>query len=198
MRRFLPLLALPLFLVACVDTTGLSPDSSRGPHPSSNANAAVVVTEYGDVQCPACRAAHEVIIKPLLEKHGATIRYEFHHFPLRSIHRYALVAAMASECAADQGKFWEYLDKAYTDQPTLTEKRLGEWATELGLDRTLFDRCLASEIKEDVVIADYNQGRALGVQGTPTFFVNGERVESDLKAIEAAITAKGEALKQLL
>ena len=108
MNRTLAIAVVTLALAACTDTTGLSDTSSRGP--KGSANAAVTVAEYADLQCPACQAAHTQINAPLLQKYGAQIRFEFKHFPLRSIHRYALEASMASECAADQGKFWEYVE----------------------------------------------------------------------------------------
>lgn len=100
-----------LLLAACVDTTGISPTSSRPPR--GNANALVTVMEFADFQCPACMSAHATINKPLFEKYGSQVRFEFRHFPLRNIHRFALDLAEASECAADQGKFWEFVDLAY-------------------------------------------------------------------------------------
>lgn len=188
MRRTLfTLLCTSLFLVACVDTTGISEESSRPP--KGNANAAVTVVEFGDLQCPACKAAHAQIVQPLIEQRGSQIRFEFHHFPLQSIHRYALQAAMAAECAADQGKFWEFVDLDYADQAKLDNDQLYRWADALGLDDDLFDRCLRSKIKRKAVLADYDQGQELGVSGTPTFFVNGKKVESGLPQITAAIDA---------
>src|SRR3990167_7433114 len=91
----LPLIttAFALALVACVDTTGLAGTLSHVPHPKTNANAAVVVTEYSDFQCPACRGAATGIVQPLIAQYGRTIRFELKHFPLRSLHRYALEAA---------------------------------------------------------------------------------------------------------
>lgn len=187
-RRTFLALACTLALAACgADTTGLSPDLSNQPHPSTSANAAVTVTEYADLQCPACRAAHTVIVKPLIDKYGTQIRYEFKHMPLSSIHRFAVEAAEAAECAADQGKFWEFVDIDFERQDMLSRAALKQWGAELELDTALFDRCVDSHVKRDAVIASYEEGRELGVTGTPTFFVNGERVESDLEAISAAI-----------
>ncbi len=191
-------IASSLFLAGCVDTTGISADSTRAPHPSTNAQAIATVTEFGDLQCPACASAHAQIVKPLLEKYGRQIRFEFKHYPLRTLHRYALPAAEAAECAADQGKFWEYEDIAYTKQAEMSESTLTQWAKDLGLDMDLFGRCTASHIKRDAIMADYDEGTEAGVMGTPTFFVNGQRVESDLATISAAIDASLQAPSQRL
>ncbi len=167
-----------LALTACVDTTGLSSESSKYPHPETGENAIVTVTEYGDLQCPACKSAHTMLVKPLIEQYGTRVRYEYRQFPLVSIHRYAMDAAEATECAADQGKFWELVDLIYTEQEKLTSDQLTTWGEQLGLDMDLYGRCRDSHIKRDAVMADYDAGKALGVSGTPSFFVNGQRVES--------------------
>jgi protein-disulfide isomerase len=166
-------------LAACtsVDTTGISPESSKtAKGPSA---ALVTLTEYGDLQCPACKSAHTTLNKPLLEQFGDKIRFEFRHFPLRSIHPYAYKAAMASECAADQGKFWEFLDLNYEKQNDLKNAPYAEWAATLGLDADLFNRCLTSEIKGDAVSADLAEGTRLKVNSTPSYFVNGVAVKTN-------------------
>lgn len=189
-KTLLPVLAVSLLLAACgVDTTGLSAESTRPIHPKSNPNAAVTVTEYADFECPACGAAYSLITKPVLDKYGSQIRYEHKHFPLTGIHRYALEAAQATECAADQGKFWEYAEVVFTKQEDLSSRALRDWAAELKFDTALFERCLSSKIKRDTVLADQEEGRKLGVSGTPSFFVNDQRVESDVEAIGKAVDA---------
>ena len=199
MKRHLLTLGLlvTVALAACtpVDTTGLSPDSKKTP--TGNPNAVVTVTEYGDFQCPACGAAYPQVVEPLLQKYGSQMRYEFKQFPLQSLHQYALLAAQASECAADEGKFWQFVDIDYKNQPELSKDTLYKWADQLGLNKDRFDRCLRSRIKKKAVLADYDEGVKLGVQGTPTFFVNGQKVESSLDAIGTAIEAgnKGAAQK---
>jgi protein-disulfide isomerase len=197
MKRLL-LAGSVIVLVACTDTTGVSTTSTKPPHPKSNANAAVTVVEFADLQCPACRAAHTVILKPLIASHGASIRYEFKHFPIASLHRHAIIAAQASECAADQQKFWEFVDMDYERQDKLSPEMLSSWAKELNLNMDLFDRCMKSGIKKDIALADYDEGKAKGVKGTPTFFVNGERVESELPKIQAAIDAALKGMGQRL
>lgn len=189
MKRFITLSVLTLALAACTDTTGLTPESTRSVHPQTSANAAVVVAEYADLQCPACRAANETVVPPLLAKYGMQIAYEFHHFPLSSIHRYAFEAAEAAECAADQGKFWEFVDLDYKNQQELSSEMLDQWGEDLKLDTALFNRCRDSHIKRDMIQEEYDQGRNLGVRGTPTFFVNGEQVEATVDGLSAAIDA---------
>lgn len=189
MRRITLLTGMTLFLAACVDTTGLTGTLTKQPHPKSSPNGAAIVTEFSDLQCPACRTANVAIVQPLLQKRGAQIRFEFHHFPLRSIHRFALDAAQAAECAGDQGKFWEFIDLDYAEQDQLSKSMLHTWAERLSLDTELFDRCLKSGIKRDAILEEYAAGQDAGVGGTPTFFVNGTRVDSNIEAIEKAIDA---------
>ena len=182
MRKYL-LLSCSLLLAAC----GSSSSSVSTRQPLGNPNGFVPVVEYADLQCPACKAAHSGVTKPLLEKYGNDIRFELKHFPLRSIHRYALDAAEAAECAADQGKFWEFIDIAYENQSDLDFDALLVWADELGLDTKSFESCWKSHAKKKVVLADYAEGRELGVGGTPTFFVDGTRVQGGFDTLSAAI-----------
>ncbi len=185
MKHSLFLLPLTLLLASCVDTTGLSEETSRPP--KGNPQGTVVVQEFADLQCPSCKSAHETVNEPLLAQYGQQIRFEFRHFPLRAIHPYALDAAEAAECAADQGKFWEYVDTVYTNQAQLKNDALKEWAERLGMDMDLFDRCTRSNIKRDLIMADYEMGQDAGVTGTPTYFVAGKKTEATVEALGAAI-----------
>ena len=187
------LLLTSLLLVACGSG---SSGSSRTP--KGNPNAAVVIEEYADLQCPACRAAHESITKQLLETYGNRIRYDLNHFPLRSIHRYALEAGEASECAADQGKFWEFVDIAFENQQLLSSEALPAWAENIGLDVSQFEKCLKSHTHRNTVLDDYKKGRELGVGGTPTFFVNGRQVQTGFDTLSEAIDAELARLTQRL
>ena len=186
MRNFIPLLPLSVLLVSCGGSTGTT-GSSRTP--AGNPDAAVTVVEYADLQCPACKNAHTGVAKPIIEKYGNQIRYEFKHFPLRSIHRFALDAAEAAECAADQGKFWEYIDLAFEKQSDLSFDALLTWAEELELDVGMFEQCWKSHSKKSIVLADYGDGRDLDVNGTPSFFVDGVRVQTGYDTVSAAIEA---------
>ncbi|PIR54097.1 disulfide bond formation protein DsbA [Candidatus Peregrinibacteria bacterium CG10_big_fil_rev_8_21_14_0_10_42_8] len=185
MKKFLTLSILSTSLLAACG--GGSEVSMRTPKGSPNAT--VLVEEYADLQCPACAAAHAQVTTPLLEIYSDKIRFEFHHFPLRSIHRFALDAAEMSECAADQGKFWEFIDVAYKNQSELGFEALVDWAEVVGLDVDVAERCWKSHSKRDIVLNDYKEGRDRDVAGTPTFFVNGERVQTGVDTLGAAIEA---------
>ncbi|MDD5056025.1 MAG: thioredoxin domain-containing protein [Candidatus Peribacteraceae bacterium] len=189
----LSIAAVSILLVACgVDTTGLSPASSRKPLGSES--AFVLVQEFADLECPACAQANTLITKPLLQSYGDRIRFQFMHFPL-SQHGNAMEAALALECAADQGKFWQLLDLAYERQATLGSTALRQWAEELELDTVLFDRCIRSNIKNAAVLADFGEGERIGVNQTPTYFVNGVKVNDASYA--GVTTAVDTALQQI-
>lgn len=185
MKKLLLALSATVLLTACIDKTGLSAQSSRPAR--GNPDAGVTVLEFADIQCPACRAAHELVSKPLLEAQGQRIRFVFKHFPLQQIHRFAMEAAEASECAADQGKFWEFVDMAYEKQDQLSSSAIRDWGKALNLDEELFDRCIRSHVKRQFVLSEYEEGTAGGVRGTPTFFVNGKQVQSTVEELTKAI-----------
>lgn len=184
MKKLVLISSLALTLVACG-----SGDATSTRTPKGDPNAAVVVQEFADLQCPACRAAYSQVAEPLIAKYGNNIRFEFNHFPLRSIHRFALDAAEMSECAADQGKFWEFVDMAFENQDDLSHEALLEWSEAIGMDTDLAERCWKSHSKRDVVLNDYKEGREMGVAGTPTFFVNGEQVQTGFDTLSEAIDA---------
>lgn len=195
MKRSIAALSLLFVLTACVDTTGLSPKSSKTAR--GNVDSTVVLSEYGDFECPACRVANEKLVKPLLAKYGSTVRFEFKQFPLLTIHEFSMPMAEASECAADQGKFWEYVDMAYGSQlemdktgKTASTADIADWAKKLGIANDVYDRCTRSHIKRDAIMQEFDEGRKIGINGTPTFLVNGKAVEqNDLATISAALDA---------
>ncbi len=164
-------------------------DNVNSPRPvDGNPSAKVVVQEYSDFQCPACGAVYQ-FVKDLVQQYAQDIRFEFKQYPLTKIHIYAYSAALASECANDQGKFWPYHDKLFENQDKLRSSDLKQYAADLGLDTTKFNACLDTQAKKSVVDADIQAGNALSVPGTPTFFVNGRQVATgDLEtAIKSAI-----------
>ena len=136
------------------------------------ANASVVVVEFSDFQCPFCKTA-VATKKQLLNKYGDKIKFVYKQFPLENIHQNSLQAAEASECAFDQGKFWEYHDILFENQNRLGSDNLKAFAGQIGLDTAKFNQCLDSGVKESIVRADQYEGAKIGVQGTPTFFING-------------------------
>ena len=137
----------------------------------------VVVVEYLDLQCPACRAAHPTINK-IKENYNDSIRFEVKHFPLTQIHPQARKAHEAVECAYDQGKFFEMVDIIFKYQEDIRVSNLKKFAEFLELDTIAFNTCLDSGVKSQIVNQDISEGRSLGVQGTPTIFINSEIVEN--------------------
>ena len=134
----------------------------------------IEVIEYSDFQCPACGAA-EPYVREIVSKYGDKIRFTYKQFPLTSIHPYAFKAAEASECSADQAKFWEYHDKLFDNQQKLDVGSLKKYAEQVGLDTKLFNACLDSGAMSSRVSSDINEARSKGVGSTPTFFVDGKK-----------------------
>jgi protein-disulfide isomerase len=142
------------------------------------ADAKVVVVEYSDFQCPFCKRAYPTV-KQLLSEYGSKIKFYYKHFPL-GFHQNAQKAGEAYECAAEQGKNWEYHDvlfeKGNGDGTGLNNADLKKYASDLQLDTAKFNSCLDSGKFASKVQADAAEGGANGVSGTPTFFINGQAV----------------------
>jgi len=158
-------------------------------HILGSIDAPYKLIEYGDYQCPYCGEAHE-IIKEIQDRLGDQLCYVFRNFPLVEIHQHAEHAAEAAEAADAQGRFWEMHDLLFENQTALTDEDLQEYATELGLDakRLMADvhaGAHAARIRKDLLSGEQN-----GVNGTPTFFVNGEPFEEEPTADDliAALT----------
>lgn len=141
----------------------------RGPE-----DAAVTVVEFTDYECPFCRRHFQETMPGIQAEYGSRIRYMVRNFPLRSIHPQAQKAAEAAECAFDQGRFWTYHDALFGNAPRLAVPELKRYARDVGLDGGRFDRCLDSGAKADVVEADLRAAIGVGLQGTPSFFVNSQ------------------------
>jgi uncharacterized membrane protein/predicted DsbA family dithiol-disulfide isomerase/rhodanese-related sulfurtransferase len=152
------------------------PDS----HLAGNPQAPVTVVEFGDFECPVCVRAEE-IAREIRTKYGDRIQFVFRQFPLTKIHPWAEKAAEASECAAEQGKFWEAVDKLYAGQNDLSEYALKRYAAELGLDQGRFNHCLSGSSTAARVRRDADDARALGLRATPTFFIGQRMVEGLLE-----------------
>ena len=133
--------------------------------------AKVIIEEYSDFQCPFCGRAVPVV-KQIKEEYGGDISIMYKHFPLPN-HQFAQKAAEASECARDQEKFWEYHDKLFENQKELAVSDLKTYASDIGLDIEQFNECLDSGMKKDIVTRDLLDGQKKGVEGTPTFLING-------------------------
>lgn len=145
-------------------------------------DAKVLMIEFGDYQCPSCRMFWKEI-EPRLKKDyidTGKVKLVFRDFPLTQSHPEALLAAMAVNCAGEQGKYWQYHDKVFREQYNkgddvirLKAADLKKWAKDVGVDQPKFDQCLDSEKFKEEVLKDKTEGDAAGVQGTPTFFING-------------------------
>ena len=149
-------------------------------HTQGSPTAPCTLLEYGDYECPSCRQAYPIVHR--LQKHfGDQLRFVFRNFPLEQ-HELAEPAAETAEFAAAHGKFWEMHDALYKHQPELSEKLFGELAEELGLDA----KALASALDQGEfaarIQADLASGEGSGVQGTPTFYINGQRHDGSYDA----------------
>jgi protein-disulfide isomerase len=159
-------------------------DHVRGPD-----GARVTLVEYGDYECPHCGRAYP-IVKKVQEKMGDKLRFVFRNFPLTQAHPHALHAAEAAEIAATQGKFWEMHDTLYENQNALDDESLIAYAEKIGLDVEKFTEDLQNDTFEEKVREDFMGGVESGVNGTPTFFINGVRFNQPwdektlLKALE--------------
>jgi len=131
----------------------------------------VTVIEFGDIECPACKAANPTI-KQIKDKYKDKIQFKYLHFPLVNIHKSAMRSAEAIECANDQGRFFDYIDEAYKLSPDLSRKSLIGLAEKMGMNRGNFTACLDSGFKEGIVMMDLSEGQRRGVNAIPAIFIN--------------------------
>ena len=168
---------------------------SERDHAEGPADAPVTLVEYGDYQCPFCGAAYPVV-KLLQETLGKKMRFVFRNFPLTEAHPYALIAAEAAEAAALQGKFWEMHDLIFEQQMLLEPDVIPVWAEKAGVDMEKMGRAIQQGTVAGRIKEDRRGGIRSGVNGTPTFFINGRRhdgapdYESLLAAIEAELAPR--------
>jgi protein-disulfide isomerase len=151
----------------------------RGPE-----TAEITLVEFGDYQCPSCRAYHPVV-QELLSRYPDKVRLEFHHYPLISIHPNALTASMAVEAAGEQGKYWEMHDMVFEFQPqwSPSSNPEGEFlamANRIGLDSNKFMQALRSPEIRDRVLKDVVRAREANIEAVPTFFIDGEMIHVPL------------------
>jgi protein-disulfide isomerase/rhodanese-related sulfurtransferase len=160
-------------------------------HETGNPNAPLTVVEFGDFECPVCARA-ETAAREVRARYAGQVRFVFRQFPLERIHPLAAKAAEASECAGEQGRFWEMVEKIYSRQNGLEIEDLKRDAAELGLDQPRFSRCLASGVMAGSVRQDAEDGRALGVRATPTFFIGQRMIEGVLTAAQLSELIAGQ------
>ncbi len=189
-------IALGIYFLV-VSSPKYSPLGEPSEHFLGAENATVVVVEYSDFQCSFCGRFYQQTEPQIIGEYVDTgkVKFVYRHFPLAQIHQYAQKAAEASECASDQGKFWEYHDRLFDNQNALFPASLKKYATDIGLDRAAFDACLDSGSMASRVQSDFEGGQGRGVRSTPAFFVNNVRIEgaqpfsSFKQAIESELTA---------
>jgi protein-disulfide isomerase len=167
------------------------PDPERD-HISGSADGSIRLLEYGDYECPFCAEA-QPIVKEIQRRLGDDLLFAFRHFPLTNIHPHAEHAAEAAEAAGAQGNFWGMHDTLFANQEALEDEDLATYAAELDLDETRLIREVTSSVYASRIREDFKSGVRGGVNGTPTFFINGERYDGarDLKHLVNALTPQG-------
>jgi protein-disulfide isomerase len=173
----------------------LTPPVSASDHAAGPDDAPVTLVEYGDYECPYCGMAHP-IVKAAQRGLGSQLRFVFRNFPLAEIHPHARLAAQAAEAAAAQGRFWEMHDMLFEHQNALDVDDLIGYAKSIGLDATRFARELEAGTYGKRVRDDFRSGVRSGVNGTPTFFVNGDRYDGSWANEEAFIRALRDKARQ--
>ncbi len=158
-------------------------DHIRGP-----LDAPVSLVEYGDYECPYCGAAHP-IVDAIQKEMGNSLRFVFRHFPLTTVHAHAQLAAEAAEAAGAQGQFWAMHHVLYDNQQHLDDADVIAYAEALQLDVRRFGRDLAEHAHVQKVREDFMSGVRSGVNGTPSFFINGVRHDGgwDYAALLSAV-----------
>lgn len=155
-----------------------------GGHSKGQADALVTLVEFSDFECGHCASAYRAL-KQVLPRYSRDVQIRFHHFPLdpacnpavkHALHQYACLAAVASECAAAQGHFWEYHDLLFDNQSQLDRDSLVEYARRIGLDREAFLTCLDSDSPRQAIARDVAEGMRLGIESTPTLYLNGRTI----------------------
>lgn len=180
-------------LVATMQKIDVKGRPARGP-----ADAKVTIVEYSDFQCPFCSRGYSVIEDEVLPAYGDKVRFYFKHLPLKSIHPWAEGAALATECAAQQSPegFWALYNAIFKNQKEINQDNLKakvtEYAKAAGLDETKFTQCYDTRAAIAQVDKDLAEAETVGAQSTPTFFINGRRLEGaqPLDAFKAVIDAE--------
>ena len=148
------------------------------------AGAAVTIVEFGDLECPSCRADAPVLRQLIPELYPGKVRVVFKDYPLESIHPWARAASIAGRCVFRQNKdtFWKFYDWDYQNQDDITVETLKpkvlSWARSNGINADELERCMDRKATDAEVSANYSEGKAAGVTGTPTLFVNGRKSPS--------------------
>jgi protein-disulfide isomerase len=157
----------------------LKPPVNEKDHSEGTAEATIELVEYGDYECPHCGAAYPVI-KEIQAAFGSQICFVFRHFPLAEIHPFAVAAAVAAEAAGMQQKFWDMHNMIFENQSSLPNGGLQRMAETIGLDMEIFESDLELDVLQAKVEADFESGVRSGVNGTPSFFINGNKFDGNI------------------
>jgi protein-disulfide isomerase len=158
--------------IELADGIDVSRDPVLGP-----ADAPITIIEFSDFECPFCSRFAQETAPALRRQYGERIRWIFVNYPLRSIHPNAYEAALAGECAAEQDRFWPFYDAMFSGRHSLSGSGYAEVAKAIGLDEDQFRTCLRNADHADEVALDMKEGEKFYILGTPTFYVNGKRME---------------------
>lgn len=158
-------------------------------HTMGAGNKGVTLIEYGDFQCPSC-GAYFPVLQEVKKKYGDDIKFQFRNFPLTQIHPNAMAAHRAAEAASKQGKFWEMHDLLYQRQNLWSSSQnvaqmMEDYATELALNVEQFKQDYQSSSVNDVINADIAAGNQLKITGTPTFILNGQKLDNPDRTVDA-------------
>lgn len=169
-------------------------------HTTGGGKTGVVLVEYGDFECPACYRFYP-IIEQVKEKYKDQITFQFRHFPLVEIHKNALIASRAAEAAGKQGKFFDMYSKLYINHQSWTTASdpstyFQQYAKELGLDEAKFKSDMLSEEVNKSVQADKNYAKEQGFNSTPTFVLDGKKLEDTQDTVEYFSQKIDEAIAQ--
>ncbi len=173
-----------------VDTTFLVRENSNK---KAGANSKVTVVEFGDFQCPSCGVVHP-LVKQIIDSNKDNITFVFRNYPL-SQHANAEIAAEAAEAAGAQGKYWEMYDKLFENQADWSDSKkpldmFSDYAKDLGLDVTKFKQEVEDKKYSAKITGDQTDGNVLGVNATPTFYIDGVKFSGDYSSFKSQIEAK--------
>ena len=161
-----------------------------GGHRIGGPAAKVTVVEFGDFECPVCQQFARVVKPALIAQFGQDLAFVYRHFPL-DYHRFAMPYALASECAAEQDRFWEFHDLVYAKSDSIGLKALESFAKDAGVrEMSLFKTCMKAGSKRDRITRDMAQAKQIGLTGTPTVVVNGMRLMGNDSAFMIAEVKK--------
>jgi protein-disulfide isomerase len=136
-------------------------------------DAVITIVEFSDFQCPYCQKWHDQVYESLMAAYPGKIRLVYRNFPLTQIHPQAMTAAEASLCAGEQDVYWQYHQKLFENSAALNDDIYASLAADLGLDTTAFETCMTGHKYQSEIEADMQFSIDLGIQSTPTFFING-------------------------